>query len=153
MQNEAIVYGITILSMIAISVIDIKIQRIPHICLVPIALACLISQTGVFSAAWGQCLIAALLFGGLFLAFAVFGRCGGGDVIIVAVIALCFGLKGTFITVFVASGAMVIWFVLRNIIAVLKRNEIVEEKSMSYPYAPFLTIGFIVHTLINFARK
>jgi Flp pilus assembly protein protease CpaA len=151
---------LAIITLIVLTVFDIKKRTLPFSLFVPILIFSAINDIGVFSQDWFWFFVTALGFGALFTVFAAYSQCGGGDVIMVTVIGACFGFFPTTYIIIAASGGMLLWFVaelligrfrskkLKNV-SLFRVREIPDVKHISYPYAPFVLFGFIIYVAIQ----
>jgi len=129
---------------LAVSAITDARRRVLPVALYPLLLVtAAILDLGVFSANPQQYILTGVIFGLLFLAQALFFEGGGGDVILMLVMGLIYGLVPMLIMVFASAFASVIWYAL----AAILRGKVIHGR-MTFPYAPFLAVGFVVYLLI-----
>lgn len=116
---------------------DIKTREIPNWISVIIALSAIINFR--LENLWG--IIVAVIFFSVALAT---GKIGGGDVKLIAALSVVCGLWGSFVLLFFAQTAMLIFYGVFVIMQKLRGRT--AEKSL--PFVPFIFIGYLASKLI-----
>lgn len=134
----------------AITIHDIRHQRIPDILTVALALAGVLASAGGYAPPPPQAIAGALL--GLALTWLVrsayFRACGQhglglGDVKLTAACGFWLGPRGIGLMLLVATSAAIFWLVLRHLTAGRPLT-----RKTALPFAPWLALGAMVSYLI-----
>jgi prepilin signal peptidase PulO-like enzyme (type II secretory pathway) len=152
-QGSNIVLAVIVaVTLVIMATTDIKNRTLPVALFLPMVLFCLTYGLGAFSSAAPTYLLATSMFGIIFTAFALIGKCGGGDVIMMVAISLCYGFERTIWIVMLASVAMLLWHFARYIRYKIRSKDATGGITTAYPYAPFVLFGFCMVQAAVFFR-
>ena len=119
------------------SVLDIITREIPNWISVFVALSAVINFRP--ENLWG--LVVAAIF---FVAALVTGKIGGGDVKLITALSVVYGLWGSFALLLFAQTAMLIFYAGKYIFCKINGK----TASKSFPFVPFIFIGYLASRLI-----
>jgi leader peptidase (prepilin peptidase)/N-methyltransferase len=119
------------------SVIDIKTREIPNWISAAIAITALLNFN--VRNLWG------LIVAAIFFAVALFtGKIGGGDVKLIAALSVVCGLWGSFVLLFFAQIAMLIFYAAKFVIFKLRG----QTADKALPFVPFIFMGYLISAII-----
>lgn len=144
MKNESAVFILLLLILIPVTIIDIKIKKIPDVFTITGVVVMLILKTLVEKQAIYLSLV--LLISGFIPFFLIWfftkGKLGLGDAKLSAFLALALGIRAWFLMLFLSSIVAILFAV---IMLVCKRI----DKKTKIPYAPFLSFGALLSIFIT----
>lgn len=146
MSCELAVFIVFLIAFSISSTTDIKTRKIP-VWLFPAAmLISLMLQIIDGSFEWHLSLIGLVVFFGVFFFCALFGKGGGGDAIMLGSVGAVFYVLDTALIVLAASFIYCCFAIIRTVI---KKESFWKLKKVQYPYAPFVSIGFVIVEVIR----
>lgn len=74
---------------------------------------------------------------------------GGGDILMMAVLGWCLGIKRLIAVIFLSSGIYLVFFIGLALVKLLKKRKLKELLREQYPYAPFVLGGYILCRLFE----
>lgn len=138
-----------VISLIMVSLIDIKIRIIPDIVTIPTILFTLILRIWIHELPYWNYLVAAFVAAGIFYLIALISSMngkesavGGGDIKLLLLVGLVLGIKLTLLSFFLFS---LIGFLFG--LFILLRGEF--RRNVIIPFGPFIAAGALISIVIN----
>jgi len=82
----------------------------------------------------------------IFLIFALFGKCGGADVIMAACLGIAYGFKDMSILVIAACITYLIYLIIYNV----SKKRVKKSNQTALPFLPAALCGFVIMVVCNY---
>lgn len=74
---------------------------------------------------------------------------GGGDILMMAVLGWCLGIKGLIYIILLSCGCYLVFFLVMLCVRIFSKKNVREILREQYPYAPFVLVGYIICCLLG----